>query len=44
MNTFHRYKILQCIYFKFINVNQVRLHKATDNLQLLVLFYSFFLS
>lgn len=44
MNMFHCYKILQRICFKIINLKQVHLYKATDNLQLLVLFYSFYLS
>lgn len=44
MNMFHCYKILQCICFKFLNLNQVHLYKATDNLQLLVLFDCFYLS
>lgn len=44
MNLFHCYKILHCICFKIISLNQLHLYKATDNLQLLVLFHSFYLS
>lgn len=44
MDMFHRYRILQHICFKRINLNQVHLYKATDNLQLLVPFYYFYLN